>query len=186
MNGRTTILKIASFFLAGLGNRGGLSPVFRPRWSPAEKTGTVTVYSSPGARIPCVQRRAVRRTASRVRRAHHPGTYGVPHIPHVARGETPHPAPTTKHGFVKGRRKHGLRTPKARGRQEAGITTQPTRHSRTPVGCRVGPCPTAREHTAAASRRTMAHCLRTHHPIFIAFQSVGNPHEGLLSNRPGV
>jgi len=41
-----------SFFLAGPGNRGGLSPVFRPRLRPAEKTGTVTVYSSPGARIP--------------------------------------------------------------------------------------------------------------------------------------
>ena len=31
---------------------------------------------------------------------------------HVAGVESPHPAPTTKHGFVKGRRKHGLRTPK--------------------------------------------------------------------------
>jgi len=47
-------LKIDSFFLAGPGNRGGLSPVFRPRLRPAEKTGTVTVYSSPGARIPRV------------------------------------------------------------------------------------------------------------------------------------
>jgi len=33
---------------------------------------------------------------------------------HLARGETPWPEPTTKRGFVKRRRKHGLRTSKAR------------------------------------------------------------------------
>jgi len=55
-------LKIDSFFLAGPGNRGGLSPVFRPRLRPAEKTGTVTVYSSPGARIPRVPPRPIQRT----------------------------------------------------------------------------------------------------------------------------
>jgi len=57
-----TTLKIDSFFLAGPGNRGGLSPVFRPRLRRAEKTGTVTVYSSPEARIPRVPPRRAKRT----------------------------------------------------------------------------------------------------------------------------
>jgi len=55
-------LKIDSFFPAGPENRGGLSPVFRPRLHPAEKTGTVTVYSSPGARIPRVPPRRAKGT----------------------------------------------------------------------------------------------------------------------------
>jgi len=59
---RLAPLKTDSFFPAGPENRGGLSPVFRPRLRAAEKTGTVTVYSSPGARIPRVPPRRAKAT----------------------------------------------------------------------------------------------------------------------------
>ena len=77
---------------------------------------------------------------------------------HVAGEATPHPAATTKHGFVEGRRKHGLRTPESQPTVEmlgysrvipaglfchtpAGPKTRPDAETppsrrRVPAGCR--------------------------------------------------